>query len=78
MDKIVFDESYPKGSEHNPALVIVGQESKTNNTLSVTLTKNVVYLASKGKKNKQIERGDRLIQYADSEGRIILRKYIEE
>jgi hypothetical protein len=40
--------------------VTVRQESRTNNTLSVTLTKNVLeFMQSK------IEKGDRLLQWSD-------------
>lgn len=62
----IFNEQYPKGTKKNPCIVTVRQESKKNNTLSITLTKGVI-----GISETKIKRGDRLIQWADPESKTI-------
>lgn len=70
--KIYFDHNYPKGSPQNPAIVVVRQESEENKTLSVTLTKNVIFMGSSGPGSTDaIQRGDRLAQWVDPHSKVI-------
>jgi hypothetical protein len=69
--QITFDHNYPKGSPKNPAIVTVRQESIENNTLLVTLTKNVVFMASNGDRTQRIQKGDKMAQWVDPKTGII-------
>lgn len=61
-----FDDHYPKGTEKNPCVITVRQESKKNSTLSITLTKGVISISE-----TKIKKGDRLVQWADSQTKTI-------
>ena len=65
-----------KGTKQNPQHVVVRQESKKNNTLSVTLSKSVLDTFGHAPEEFQkIKKGDVLIQWADPTTRTIyLRK----
>lgn len=50
-----------KGTKQNPQHVTVRQESSKNDTLSVTLSKNVLDIL-----DDKIKKGDILVEWADS------------
>jgi hypothetical protein len=62
-----------KGKKEDPVLVTVRQESSTNRTLSITLSKSVLEILG----FDEIKKGDVLMQWADPTTKIVcLRKVI--
>ena len=66
VNKTDFDLSFPKGSEQNPQIVTVRQESTKNNTLTITISKSVLNIL-----DCKIKKGDRLLQWAEPADRTI-------